>query len=103
MTNLRLPLLLALLLSIFTLTPSALAEPISSAPQVQINSATAEQLANTLNGIGLAKAEAIVEYRIKHGPFKNADDLIQVKGIGEGLVKRNQALIAFDLPKTSHK
>ncbi len=41
--------------------------------------------------VGLAKAEAIVEYRKKHGPFKNADELSLVKGIGERTVELNRA------------
>lgn len=49
---------------------------------VNINTATAEQLEG-LNGIGPAKAEAIVEYRKKNGNFKSVDDLNQVPGIGD--------------------
>jgi len=49
---------------------------------VNINTATAEQL-ESLNGIGPAKAEAIVEYRKKNGNFKSVDDLNNVPGIGD--------------------
>ena len=49
---------------------------------VNINTATVEQL-ETLNGIGPAKAEAIVEYRKKNGNFKTVDDLNNVPGIGD--------------------
>lgn len=49
---------------------------------VNINTATAEQL-ESLNGIGPAKAEAIVEYRKKNGNFKTVDDLNNVPGIGD--------------------
>ena len=49
---------------------------------VNINTATAEQL-ELLNGIGPAKAEAIVEYRKKNGNFKTVDDLNNVPGIGD--------------------
>ena len=58
---------------------------------VDINSADAETISNELKGIGLAKAEAIVEYRRKHGPFKSAADLSLVKGIGERTVEINAA------------
>jgi competence protein ComEA len=50
---------------------------------VNINTADAETISAELKGIGLAKAQAIVDYRSKHGPFKSADDLTLVKGIGE--------------------
>jgi len=54
---------------------------------VNINSASAAQLAE-LKGIGSAKAEAIVAFRDKSGPFKSVDDLQQVSGIGEKLLAK---------------
>lgn len=63
----------------------AFAEP------VDINTADAEAISQELNGIGLAKAKAIVEYRKKHGPFRSVEDLSLVKGIGERTVERNRA------------
>ncbi len=57
---------------------------------VDINTADAETISAELKGIGLAKARAIVEYREKHGPFKSADDLSLVKGIGERTVEINR-------------
>lgn len=60
---------------------------------VDINTADAETMSEELNGVGLAKAKAIVEYREKYGPFKNAADLSLVKGIGERTVELNQANI----------
>lgn len=61
------------------------------AGQVDINTADAETISAELNGIGLAKAKAIVEYREKHGPFRSADDLSLVKGVGEKIVEKNRA------------
>jgi len=58
---------------------------------VDVNSADAETISAELKGVGLAKAKAIVEYRRKHGPFKNADELSLVKGIGERTVELNRA------------
>ena len=58
---------------------------------VNINTADAETISAELKGIGLSKAEAIVEYRQKHGPFKSPDDLSLVKGIGERTVEMNRA------------
>ena len=57
---------------------------------VNINTADAETISEELKGIGLSKAEAIVEYRDKHGPFKSPEDLSLVKGIGERTVELNR-------------
>jgi competence protein ComEA len=51
-----------------------------SAP-INLNSATAEQL-DTLDGVGPATAQKILEYRTQHGGFASVDDLAQVAGIG---------------------
>lgn len=58
---------------------------------VSINTATAEALAQAMNGVGLKKAQAIVSYREEYGPFKTLDDLKQVPGMGNSLVERNLA------------
>lgn len=58
--------------------------------QVNINTADAETLAS-LNGIGEAKAAAIVEYRKANGPFKSAEELAEVKGIGDKIVEKIKA------------
>ncbi|MET0601993.1 MAG: ComEA family DNA-binding protein [Baekduia sp.] len=52
----------------------------ASAP-INLNSATAEQL-DTLDGVGPATAQKILEYRTQHGGFASVDDLAQVSGIG---------------------
>jgi competence protein ComEA len=52
------------------------------AEPVNINTADAETIASSLKGIGLKKAEAIVQYRREHGMFQHPDDLAEVKGIG---------------------
>ena len=56
---------------------------------VDINTADAATISNELDGVGLTKAQAIVDYRKKHGPFKSAEDLSLVKGIGERTVEMN--------------
>ncbi|MBJ3814820.1 hypothetical protein F9C28_07750 [Shimwellia pseudoproteus] len=61
--------------------------------RVSINSASAEELAQMLNGVGLKKAESIVRYREANGPFTDLDALTEVPGIGAALVARNKALI----------
>ena len=66
---------------------------------VNVNTADAQTISEELSGIGLTKANAIVDYRKKHGPFKNADELSLVKGIGERTVDRNRADIRVSAPK----
>jgi competence protein ComEA len=66
---------------------------------VDINTADAETISTELNGVGLAKAKAIVEYREKHGPFRNAEDLSLVKGIGDRTVEINRANIRVTAAK----
>ncbi len=58
--------------------------------KVNINTATAEELSEGLKGIGPKKAQAIVVYRDKHGPFTHIDQLKEVKGIGPATMTRNQ-------------
>lgn len=63
----------------------------ASAPRaVNINTADAATLAAALKGVGNAKAEAIIAHRKQHGPFKSAEQLAEVKGIGNSLVARNR-------------
>ncbi|ELJ8548366.1 ComEA family DNA-binding protein [Vibrio cholerae] len=60
---------------------------------VNINTASAEELATLLKGIGLKKAQAIVDYREANGHFSHIDDLTNVKGIGEATVRNNATRI----------
>ena len=57
--------------------------------QVSINEATAEQLSAAMNGVGLKKAQAIVNYREQYGPFSAIQQLSEVPGIGNALIERN--------------
>ncbi|WBT57250.1 helix-hairpin-helix domain-containing protein [Kosakonia oryzendophytica] len=59
--------------------------------RISINSASAEELARVMNGVGLKKAQAIISYRDEYGPFKTLEDLKQVPGMGGALVERNLA------------
>lgn len=72
---------------------SLVGNPVLAGSAVNVNTATAEQLAEALDGVGLAKAQRIVEYRQAHGPFKHRDELILVKGIGMKTVDRNRDYI----------
>lgn len=71
-----------------------LAGSVLAADKVDINTADAAQLDQVLVGVGASKAQAIVEYRKVNGPFKSADELANVKGIGLKTVERNRDLIA---------
>ncbi len=54
---------------------------------VNINTATKEEL-TSLKGIGEKRAQDIIDYRTKNGPFKSVDDLQKVPGIGPGTMKQ---------------
>lgn len=70
-----------------------LALPLSgySVEPLDLNTATAEQLAANLKGVGMSKAEAIVAYRTANGPFQRIEDLARVKGIGSATLSQNRA------------
>jgi competence protein ComEA len=74
-----------------------------SADPVNINTADAAALAKALNGIGPAKAKAIVSYREKNGPFKSADQLAMVEGISQKLIDRNRSDIRLGADKAADK
>ncbi|QTF09490.1 competence protein ComEA [Brenneria izadpanahii] len=63
--------------------------PVADEDEVSINTGTAEELAQVMNGVGLKKAEAIVNYREQNGPFTQIEQLREVPGIGAALVERN--------------
>lgn len=63
--------------------------------KVNINTATAEELANKLNGVGLNKARLIVEYREKYGNFIAIEQLKEVKGIGQTILDKNLAILTL--------
>lgn len=75
-----------------------LAASAMAADKVDINTADATELAEVLNGVGLSKAEAIVAHREQHGPFKSADQLAEVKGIGLRTVDKNRERIEIGTP-----
>ena len=70
---------------------------------VDINTADAETISAELQGVGISKAIAIVEFRKANGPFKSVDDLTQVKGIGERTIEMNRANIRLQPPADKSK
>lgn len=70
-------LFLALALAVALSTGAAMA-----ADKIDINTATKTEL-QSLNGIGAATADAIIEYRTQNGPFSSVSDLEKVNGIGQ--------------------
>jgi competence protein ComEA len=88
---------------IATLTATVLLIPLVHGEPVNINTADATTLAKALDGIGPAKAKAIVSYREKNGPFKSADQLAMVEGITQKLIDKNRADIRLGADKGAEK
>ena len=65
----------------------------AQAAGVNINTASAEELAAGLSGVGASRALAIVRYREQFGDFESIDELTEVSGIGAATVERNRALL----------
>ncbi len=84
----------SLLLSLLLASSFAFA---AGAP-VNVNTADAATIAAAMNGVGMAKAEAIVAYRKQHGAFKSLDQLANVKGIGLKTIEKNRGLIGLGGP-----
>ncbi len=75
------------------LATSILASLAWAAEPVNDNTASAEEIAESLNGVGLSKAARIVEYREANGPFTHVDELVNVKGIGIRTIDKNKEMI----------
>ena len=81
MTSLK----LSAVLAVFLFSTGIYAAP------VNINTASASDIAAALNGVGINKAQAVVNYRKQNGKFKKAADIVQVKGIGNSTYQKNKA------------
>jgi competence protein ComEA len=97
----RILLITSILMMAFTFSPLTIAaknEPTKvehARAKVNINNANADLIADALVGVGLKKAKAIVAWRKKNGKYKQIDDLMQVKGIGEATLDKNRARITL--------
>ncbi|WP_085246863.1 ComEA family DNA-binding protein [Gilliamella mensalis] len=96
--------LLCILLSSFIVSNMSFADSVSATSgsvkqeqkqivQVNINTATAEELTKVLTGIGMSKAQKIIEYREKLGPFVSVEQLKEVAGIGQATLDKNAGKI----------
>ena len=79
--------------SIGLLTMALTSSVATAAEPVNINLASAEVLAEALQGVGEAKALRIIEYREAHGPFEYIEELAAVRGIGLDTVEKNRDVI----------
>ena len=86
---------LAFALALFLSTTAAQAAGPSTSGVVNVNSATAEELA-LMPGVGPTKAQAIIRYRTEHGAFKRVEDLAAVKGIGEKGLEKLRPHVALE-------
>jgi competence protein ComEA len=80
--------------------PSAPKQAATAAAPVNLNTATADQLA-TIPGVGVKTAERIIEYRQKNGGFKKIEDLMNVRGVGEKSFLKMKPLITVGAAKAA--
>jgi competence protein ComEA len=92
----------AVIMVVFVGLISVLSADSAEVQQININTASAEELAR-LKGIGPSHAAKIVAYREKNGPFKMPEDLVQVPGIGQKTFEANQEVIIVEEPKPKKK
>ena len=89
-------LLLALASATVLLPSSSLAQEAAAVSSVNINAASAEDLAAGLSGVGLTRAQDIIRHREAFGPFGSVDELLEVRGIGQSTLDKNRARITLE-------
>ena len=72
--------------------------PAAAEDTLDINTATAEEFAAAMTGVGLTKARAIVAYRDENGPFVSIEDLVKVRGIGAATLDSNRDRLSVTAP-----
>ena len=65
------------------------------AGKLNINTAGAAEIQRAMIGIGAKKAEAIIQYREKHGNFTTVEQLLEVQGIGKATLEKNRDRITL--------
>lgn len=86
--------MLGVVLSLLLVSPAWAQE--APVPTVNINTAGAAEIAEVLQGVGQAKADAIVAYREEHGAFGSVASLAEVKGIGASTLANNEGRIVLE-------
>ncbi len=81
----------------------SLACPAAYAEKLNINTANAQTIADGMKGVGMKRAQAIIDYREKNGPFASIDDLIHIKGIGPKTLETNRDNLALEDPAQADK
>lgn len=69
---------------------------IAFAGPINVNTASAEEIAEALDGVGISKARAIVAHRNANGPFLSQESLAEVKGIGQRTIALNASNILLE-------
>jgi len=77
----------------------SLAGAAGAAPPVDINTAGPEALAEAISGVGMKRAQAIIDEREKNGPFASVDDLARVQGIGERILEGSRDNLTVGKPQ----
>jgi competence protein ComEA len=99
-TLLRAAAAFAVVVGALSQTSAALADDSAdTAKKVNINQASATQIAY-LPRIGAKAADRIIEYRKAHGSFTKAEELMEVKGVGERRYAELKPYIAVSGPTT---
>lgn len=57
---------------------------------VNINTASATELAEKLDGVGESRAGLIIKFREEQGPFTSTEQLMEIKGIGTATLEKNR-------------
>jgi competence protein ComEA len=98
--------LVACALCVVLAATGALASQPKSAPSIEgvvnLNTATPEEL-QLLPGVGEARAVAIVSMRTQRGGFKDVDELLEVKGIGEAMLEKMRPHVTLTGKTTARK
>ena len=63
--------------------------------RLNINQATAQQIAEAIKGIGIATARSIVKRREVKGPYQSLDELAEVSGVGKSTIDRARDLLTL--------